>query len=247
MVPTMKAFLYFFVAGAVVFNVSAADEPSAKLKNDKEKVSYSLGMNVGRALKQQQMEVDLEIMVQAIKDVLQGKETLLTDEQASEAVNNYRREMIRQQQEANKAAGDAFLAENKTKPGVVTTASGLQYQVMNMGDGPKPTAQDTVQVHYRGTLLDGTEFDNSYKRGGPAKFGVTGVIKGWTEVLQLMPTGSKWKVFIPSDLAYGPSGRRGIPPNAMLTFDIELVSIEPKEAQAQPVQPKPLAPKIEVK
>lgn len=215
---------------AVGANLKAADAP-AKLEGEKAKISYSLGMNVGRALKRQNFDVDVNLMKQAIEDVLGGKETLLTDQEATQVINDYRRNQAMKVQEKNKSEGDAFLAANAKKEGVVTTASGLQYIAMNTGSGPKPKATDRVKVHYRGTLIDGTEFDNSYKRGAPAEFALNGVIKGWTEVLQLMPVGSKWKVFIPSNLAYGPSGRPSIPPNSTLIFDIELIDIVKPEAK----------------
>ena len=144
-----------------------------------------------------------------------------------------RQEKSKKEGEENKTKGDQFLAENKKKEGVQTTASGLQYKIITKGTGPIPKPDDTVKTHYRGTLIDGTEFDSSYKRGEPVTFGVNGVIKGWTEALLMMPVGSKWQLFIPSDLAYGPSGRPGIPPNSTLLFDIELISIEPKAAAAK--------------
>src|ERR1700679_4066109 len=134
--------------------------------------------------------------------------------------------------DVNKAKGGEFLAANKAKDGVVTLPSGLQYKILKAGTGPKPAATDTVSVNYRGTLINGTEFDSSYKRGQPATFGVTGVIKGWTEALQLMPVGSKWQLFIPSDLAYGERGQRTIEPNATLVFEVELLSIQPKTPPA---------------
>jgi FKBP-type peptidyl-prolyl cis-trans isomerase len=205
---------------------------AAELKDEKAKLSYSIGMNVGRAIKQQNMDVDLDVLAQAIRDILGGKETSLNEQEAREFLVNYQRDAARKITEKNKAESDTWLAENAKKEGIVKTASGLQYQIVTEGTGAKPTASDTVQVHYRGTLTTGTEFDNSYKSGAPREFPVTGVIKGWTEALQLMPVGSKWKLFIPPDLAYGQNGRPNIPPNSVLLFDIELVGIKDKSAAA---------------
>src|SRR5262249_19821440 len=149
------------------------------------------------------------ILMRAMKDALAGRKALMTEDEAKAAFTTAR-------SEGNKKAGEAYLAANKVKEGVTTLPSGLQYKVLKQGDGPKPSAKDSVVCNYRGTLVNDTEFDSSYKRGQPATFPVTGVIKGWTEALQLMPVGSKWQLVIPSDLAYGPQGRGGIPPNAAL-------------------------------
>jgi len=213
------------VAGTLM----AADK--VELKTEKEKLSYSVGMNVGRALKQQNLEVDLTLMSKAIQDVLDGKDTLLDEQEARQILVDYQRAAAQRKANATQQEGEAYLAANKKKEGVVTTESGLQYQIINKGTGPIPTAEDTVMVHYRGTLIDGTEFDNSYKRGPAAKFKVTGVIKGWTEALQLMPVGSKWKLTIPAELAYGARGRPNIPGNSVLLFDVELVGIEEKKEE----------------
>jgi FKBP-type peptidyl-prolyl cis-trans isomerase FklB len=155
-----------------------------------------------------------------------GGKTLLTDQEAQASMEEVRSDLVKKQQAEGKKEGDDFLAANKGKEGVVTLPSGLQYKILTAGTGPKPTASDTVACNYRGTRIDGTEFDSSYKRGQPTKFPVNGVIKGWTEALQLMPVGSKWQLFIPSDLAYGERGNQGIPPNSTLIFEVELVSIE---------------------
>ena len=174
-------------------------------------------------------------MLQGIQDALANGKVLLTDDQIKTVMTDLQTQVRQKQEEKrlaaaenNKKDGAAFLAANATKEGVVTLPSGLQYKVLVAGTGPKPTATDSVVCNYRGTLLDGTEFDSSYKRGQTATFPVTGVIKGWTEALQLMPTGSKWQLFIPSDLAYGERGREPIGPNATLLFELELVSIQPK-------------------
>jgi FKBP-type peptidyl-prolyl cis-trans isomerase len=186
-----------------------------------------------------------------MKYSLAGGKTLLTDEEVRAALMQLQKDMQEKMQakaaaegDANKKEGDAFLAANKTKEGVVTLPSGLQYKILKPGSGPKPTASDSVVCNYKGTLINGTEFDSSYKRGEPATFPVTGVIKGWTEALQLMPVGSKWQLFIPSDLAYGPRGTPGGPigPNATLTFEVELMSIEEKPPAPDKVPPPGAAP-----
>ena len=213
------------------------------LKTDKEKLSYAIGMNIGQGMKKDSLDIDPAILSRAIKDAVTGSKPAMTEEEARTIVTAFRTEMVKKQQaeaqkagEVNKQAGDKFLAENKTKDGVVTLPSGLQYKVIKQGDGPKPTASDTVVTNYRGTLIDGKEFDSSYKRGQPATFPVGQVIKGWTEALQLMPVGSKWQLYIPSNLAYGDRGAGGdIGPNSTLIFDIELLSIQDKKpADKQP-------------
>jgi FKBP-type peptidyl-prolyl cis-trans isomerase len=216
------------------------------LKTPKDKISYAIGMNIGKGLKRDSVDVDPAILARALKDVLAGGKTLLTEQEAQATLTALQTDMrkkqmeVRQQAgEANKKEGEAFLAENKAKDGVVTLPSGLQYKILKEGDGPKPTAADSVVCNYRGTLINGTEFDSSYKHGQPATFGVGQVIKGWTEALQLMPVGSKWQLFVPGELAYGDRGTQGGPigPNSTLIFEVELVSIQPKEKDAkQPPQ-----------
>ena len=211
------------------------------LTTRKQKFSYALGMNIGQGLgsnlKKQGVEVDWTLVAQGLKDVVSDSKTRLTEEEAKKVLTEVQNEVRAQQQEKmkeaadkNKTEGEAFLAANKSKEGVVTLPSGLQYKILTEGKGPKPTAADTVVCNYRGTLINGTEFDSSYKRGEPATFPVGGVIKGWTEALQLMPVGSKWQLFIPSSLAYGerPDPRSGIEPNATLIFEVELISIQEK-------------------
>lgn len=217
--------------------MAADDSP---LKDEKDKISYGYGMEIGKNLKRQGIEINADLLAQGLKASLAGEKTLLTEEEVRQTMMAFQQKMQasraekqKKEGEEHKVKGEAFLAENKKKEGVQTTASGLQYKVITKGTGPMAKADDTVVTHYRGTLIDGTEFDSSYKRGEPAKFGVTQVIKGWTEALLLMPVGSKWQLFIPGDLAYGPGGRPGIPPNATLLFDIELISIEPKGAAAK--------------
>ncbi len=217
---------------------AAAAPPSGSppaLAGQKERVSYAIGMDIGGQFRKQSMDLDVALLVQGLKDAFSGGTTLLTEQEARTAMNELRTQMMQKEQEARRVAGeknqkegDAFLAQNKTKEGVVTLESGLQYKVLTAGTGPKPTLEDTVVCNYRGTLLDGTEFDSSYKRGEPATFPVKGLIKGWTEALQLMPTGSKWQLFIPSQLAYGLRGPGAIGPNATLLFELELLSIKPK-------------------
>jgi FKBP-type peptidyl-prolyl cis-trans isomerase len=213
------------------------------LKTRKEKFSYALGMQIGDGYKQglekQGVEYDPKLVVQGMKDALTGTKTLLTEEEGKAVLNEVQTELHKEQQAKaqelatkNKSEGEAFLAANKTKEGVVTLPSGLQYKILTAGTGPKATAGDSVVCNYRGTLINGTEFDSSYKRKEPATFGVSQVIKGWTEALQLMPVGSKWQLVIPSNLAYGERGepRGGIEPNSTLIFEVELMSIVDKNA-----------------
>jgi FKBP-type peptidyl-prolyl cis-trans isomerase len=215
------------------------------LTTQKDKFSYALGMNLGTSLKKQSVAVDPNILARGLKDALAGGKTALTEDQARATLMEVQTEMHKKQQEELQAAGEAskkegaeFLAANKSKDGVVTLPSGLQYKVLTQGTGPKPTASDSVVCNYRGTLINGTEFDSSYKRGEPATFPVGGVIKGWTEALQLMPVGSKWQLFIPSDLAYGErSPAPEIGPDSTLIFEVELLSIQNKGAD--PTQPAP--------
>src|SRR6266540_1656655 len=235
----MKKLIVTVLGLSTAFWLCAADEDPFKTK--KERISYTLGMLYGKQLKQGEVEVDFDLYLKGLKDASTGGKLLLIEEQGKEVYQSFLQELRTKQNEKLKAegeknvkAGEAFLAENKKKEGVVTTASGLQYKVETKGTGKIPTSNDTVVCHYRGTLLDGTEFDNSYKRNQPSEFSVTGprgVIKGWSEALLMMPVGSKWKLFIPSELAYGEMGnRRGavpIPPNSMLQFDMELIEIKP--------------------
>jgi len=224
-------------SAAAKTGTASKDQSVTALTTTKQKASYAIGMNWGTGLHRQGIDVDSAALVQGMKDALAGGKTLLTEDEARAALMQLQKEMQEKQQakatqegEANKKEGDAFLAANKTKEGVVTLPSGLQYKILTPGTGPKPTASDSVVCNYKGTLINGTEFDSSYKRGEPATFPVTGVIKGWTEALQLMPVGSKWQLFIPPDLAYGPRGTPGGPigPNATLIFEVELVSIKDK-------------------
>ena len=216
--------------------VSAADK--LELKTQKDKISYSLGMSMGSNLKRDLIDIDADILARAIKDVLAGASPLMTEQEVRETIAALQKDLTAKQQDKMKTAGDkngkegeAFLVANKKKEGVKTLPGGLQYKVLAEGKGKSPKATDTVSVNYRGTLIDGTEFDSSYKRGQAATFPVGGVIKGWTEALQLMKEGAKWQLFIPANLAYGESGTQGGPigPNATLIFEVELISIDKKE------------------
>jgi FKBP-type peptidyl-prolyl cis-trans isomerase FklB len=211
------------------------------LTTQKEKFSYALGMYVGNGnaqmLKKQSVEFDPNLVAQGVKDAMSGGKTRLTEDEMKTVLTEVQNEIQKQQQEkmqqagaANKTEGETFLAANKDKEGVVTLPSGLQYKILTAGTGAKPTASDSVVCNYRGSLLDGTEFDSSAKHGKAATFEVDRVIKGWTEALQLMPVGSKWQLFIPSSLAYGERGGPGgaIGPNATLIFEVELLSIQDK-------------------
>jgi FKBP-type peptidyl-prolyl cis-trans isomerase FklB len=218
------------------------------LTTQKAKASYAIGMNIGKGLKKDEVDIDPDILARGMKDAMTGKKPLLTDEEAQAALVTLQNDVRKHQQELHDAAmaknlkdGEAFLAANKAKPGVIALPSGLQYKVIQQGTGPKPTVNDTVECNYSGKLIDGTEFDSSYKRGKPVTFPVGQVIKGWTEALQLMPVGSKWQLFIPTSLAYGEKGTNGGPigPNETLVFDVDLISIQPK-AEAKPsAQPAP--------
>lgn len=203
------------------------------LKNQKEKVSYIIGMDIGSNLKKQLIDVDPNIFARGIKDALSGEKPLLTEQEIQETMAVFQREMMVKQADVakkNRAEGEAFLAENKKKEGVKSLPSGLQYKVIKAGTGKKPKLTDTVTAHYRGTLINGKEFDSSYKRGQPVNFQVSGVIPGWTEALQLMEEGAKWQLFIPSNLAYGEQGAgRDIGPSMALIFEVELISVQEKK------------------
>jgi FKBP-type peptidyl-prolyl cis-trans isomerase FklB len=223
---------------------------SLTLKTDKDKVSYAIGVNIGKSMRKDTVDVDPTIFSRGMKDALAGGKLLLTDDEMKATLTKLQTELRARQEVAmqkagdiNKKAGDDFLAQNKAKEGVVALPDGLQYKILKAGDGPKPAATDSVVCNYRGTLLDGTEFDSSYKRGQPATFPVSGVIKGWTEAVQLMPVGSKWQLFIPAELAYGNRGAGAdIGPNATLIFEVELISIQNKAAAQAPNAANPQAP-----
>jgi len=218
---------------------------SGPLKDQKDKVSYSIGLDIGTTLKRQLIDVNETLLSQGVHDGITGGKPLLTDEQVKEVMGAFQKDMVAKQAAARKATGEKnaeegkkFLEQNKSKPGVKTTASGLQYKVEKEGSGATPKESDNVKVNYRGTLLNGTEFDSSFKRGAPATFPVNRVIKGWTEGLQLMKPGAKYQLYVPADLAYGERGAGSdIGPNATLMFDVELL-----EVTAPTPTPKPATP-----
>lgn len=212
---------------AFCLNAYSADP---KLNSEKQQFSYAIGFQIGQSLKQDQLELDPDALALAIKDVLSGGTLRLSLEEMKAAVDAFQQKQVKAQREIaekNEKAGAAFLAANKKKSGVKELPSGLQYKILREGDGPMPKATDTVEVNYRGTLINGEEFDSSYRRGQPTSFTVNGVIPGWTEALQLMKKGAKWQLFIPSKLAYGPRGAGGaIGPNETLIFEVELLDIK---------------------
>jgi FKBP-type peptidyl-prolyl cis-trans isomerase FklB len=230
----MRRRLAITMCAAVALSGAAFAADAPELKTDKEKLSYSIGMDIGGKLKQQSIDVDPELLAKGLKDSYGGGKTILTEDEARQAFMEFQQRQMAKQAEANrvlgeknKADGEKFLAENAKKEGVKTLPSGLQYKVITPGKGKSPKATDTVTTNYRGTLIDGTEFDSSYKRGQPATFPVSGVIPGWTEALQLMKEGAKWELYLPSSLAYGDRGAgKEIGPNATLIFDVELISIK---------------------
>lgn len=219
----------------------ALAEDNAALTEKKDKVSYSIGVDIGSTMKRQPFAVDPDLLTRGIKDAIAGGNMLMTDNEVRTTLMDLQKELQAKQQEQmkaqqeemkkagekNKKDGEAFLAANEKKDGVKTLPSGLQYKVIASGKGATPKATDTVEVNYRGTLIDGTEFDSSYKRGQTATFPVKGVISGWTEALQLMKVGDKWELFLPPNLAYGERGAgRDIGPNATLIFEVELLAIK---------------------
>ena len=232
----MRAFMAGILC-VLLMAVHGMAQDSAVLKTPRDKVSYSMGLDIGRMFKMQGVDVDLELVTRGLKDAYTGSPSLMTDEEIHDVLTTFKKEFVAKQQELakqqgekNKKEGEIFLEANKKKEGVQTLPSGLQYKVLKAGSGKKPAATDTVTVHYRGTLIDGKEFDSSYERGKPATFPVNGVIPGWTEALPLMEEGAKWMLFIPPTLAYGERGAgREIGPNATLIFEVELISIEQKK------------------
>jgi FKBP-type peptidyl-prolyl cis-trans isomerase FklB len=240
----MKQFILIVSACLLALPLLGQDK-SPQLKDQKDKVSYSIGLNIGFNLSRQKVEVNPDVLTAGIKDAIAGK-PLLTPDQVKDVMAQFEKDMEQKQKEAgekNKTEGAKFLEENKKKPGIKTTASGLQYKMLKDGTGTPPKATDTVKVNYRGTLIDGTEFDSSYKRGQPVSFPVNGVIKGWTEALQLMKPGSKYQLVIPSNLAYGErSVSPDLGPNATLIFEVELLEVQPPGTPAPMGSPKAGAP-----
>lgn len=210
-----------------------AKDKKLTLETQKQKVSYSIGIDIGKNFKQSEIDIDLEALAQGVKDAISDSTPKLTEQQMEEAMRQLQQDVVAKRNESakkagekNKLEGETFLAENAKKEGVITLPSGLQYKVLKQGDGKKPKLTDQATANFRGTLIDGTEFESSYKGGKPVSFQVNEMIAGWTEALQLMPVGSKWQLFIPSNLAYGERERGGgIGPNATLIFEIELLSI----------------------
>jgi FKBP-type peptidyl-prolyl cis-trans isomerase FklB len=229
----MKHVLAIILSIGFLFSICYAGE-KLELKNQKEKESYSLGYQFGQSVKAQGVDINLDIYASGIRDGMGGKESQMTAEEIRATITSLqqrlmaaRQKELKEQAAKNLSESKAFLAENGKKEGVKTLPSGLGYKVLTEGSGKMPKAEDTVTVHYKGTLIDGKEFDSSYKRGQPATFKVKGVIKGWTEALQLMKEGSKWQLFIPPELGYGERGMgMQIPPNSALIFEVELISIK---------------------
>lgn len=218
---------------ASLVSLNACADTVKVLETEEQKVSYSFGLVLGKRMQNDLPNLNVDVFMQGVKDAIQEKAPLLSDEQVGEVLSKFQRDMQQQQmEEVQKVAGDnqkigaEFLAKNKNKEGVVTLESGLQYKILTEGKGPQPGPSDVVKVHYTGSLINGEVFDSSVERGEPVTFPLNGVIAGWTEALQLMPTGSKWQLYIPSDLAYGANGNRSIGPNETLLFDVELISIE---------------------
>ncbi len=222
--------------GAISVAEAGTGSGTGIFQNEMDQTSYAIGMSIGRSLTSQGVNINVDVMFQAIRDVLAKKQPLLSSADFQKTMATFSQAQRKKQQATkqsqglkNRAAAKAFLEANKAKEGVKVTASGLQYQVLKAGTGPKPKSTDKVSVHYHGTLIDGKVFDSSVNRGTPSQFPVTGVIKGWVEALQLMETGAKWKLFIPPELAYGEPGRPSIPPNSALIFEVELLEILPPQ------------------
>ncbi len=228
----MKYLFVTFLSVVISWSIcSAADSPD--LKGQKEKESYSLGYQFGQSLKAQGVDIDLDVYISAVRDALGGKTSRVPQEEIRKTITEMqkriksaRQQEFKEKAEKNLAENKVFLEENKKKEGIKTLDSGLQYKILAEGSGKTPKATDTVTVQYRGTLINGTEFDNSYKRGQPTTFPVSGVIRGWTEALQLMKEGAKWQIFIPPELGYGERGTGPIPSNSVLIFEIELISVK---------------------
>lgn len=229
----IKSAILTFVGLALIIGTGCSKK-NLELKDQKERESYSLGYQFGKNLKFQETEIDFDVYMSGLRDALEGKESRMPQEDMRSTINTLQKRLAEAQQksrkeqaEKNLTDGKAFLEENAKKDGVTTLSSGLQYKVLAEGSGKTPKKTDTVSVHYRGTFIDGTEFDSSYGRGQPQIFKVDGVIPAWTEALQLMREGAKWELFIPSELAYGERGiPQRIPPNSTLVFEIELISIQ---------------------
>lgn len=228
----MKLVIATILCIGFFFSVSAAEE-KLDLKSQRDKESYSFGYQFGQNLKSQGMDINVELYSSGIRDALNSKEPLLSKEEISKTISELQKRIMTTRQkefkemaDKNLAEGKAFLEQNKKKEGIKTLSSGLQYKILTKGSGKTPNVTDNVTVHYRGTFINGSEFDSSYKRGKPETFQVSGVIRGWTEALQLMQAGSKWQLFVPYELGYGERGAGPIPPNSTLIFEVELISIK---------------------
>jgi FKBP-type peptidyl-prolyl cis-trans isomerase FkpA/FKBP-type peptidyl-prolyl cis-trans isomerase FklB len=231
-----KTALFAAAVAVAAVSVRAADKPKGAAMTDDQKVSYVIAQQVGQNFKTQGIAIDVPTFAASLQDALDGKPGKFTPEETQEIFQGLQKkamERMKAMADKNKADGAAFLKANKKKKGVVATKSGLQYLIEKPGQGAHPKAEDRVKVHYKGTLLDGSEFDSSYKRGQPAEFPLNGVIKGWTEGLQYLSPGAKATLFIPADLAYGEQGRPGIPPNSTLVFEVELLEILKSDAAAK--------------
>jgi FKBP-type peptidyl-prolyl cis-trans isomerase FklB len=226
--------LRLFAIAFTIFTATASMAQEAPaLKTQKEKVSYGIGMDISKDFKQRALDLDIELLIKGFRDGYTGSKALMTDEEIRATLMAYQKELqekeaaaIKALAEKNKTEGDAFLAANKTKEGVVSLPSGLQYKILKAGNGKLPIDTDTVSVHYQGSLINGTIFDSSIKRGEPISLSPKEVIPGWKEALTLMPVGSKWQLFVPSNLAYGPQPNGPIEPNSVLIFEVELLSIK---------------------
>jgi FKBP-type peptidyl-prolyl cis-trans isomerase FkpA len=216
------------IVATLSISLGACQSRKADVSSDRGKISYAIGQQIGRQMKGQSLDIDTDTLAASIQDVLAGRDSRLQPQEMEAAMHKAQETAMAKQEsigKENRAKGEQYLAQNKSKAGVKATASGLQYEVLTEGKGKSPKATDQVKVHYKGTLIDGTEFDSSYKRGEPVTFPLNGVIRGWSEALQLMKVGGKNRLVIPSDLAYGPQGRPGIPPNSVLVFEVELLDI----------------------
>ena len=232
----MKRILFLTVFGILFFMCQISGGEEKNFKDQKDKVSYIIGLDIGANLKKQAVDINPDVLLKGVKDALSGNKPSLTEEEIKSTIAAFQKEMKEKQEEMmkkagekNKKEGEVFLAGNKKKEGVVILPSGLQYKVIKNGSGKKPKLTDMVTTNYKGTLIDGTEFDSSYKRGQPASFQVNGVIAGWTEALQRMEEGAKWQLFVPSQLAYGERGAGPIGPHATLIFEVELISVQEKK------------------
>lgn len=242
----MKQLIALVIIGAISCSPLFAADAKVELKDTKDKISYSIGVNVGSSLKKENFDLNVDLVLKGLKEALSGGTLLMTEQEMQDTLMTFQKEIMEKQKEQakvagekNKTEGEAYLAANAKKDGVKVTQSGLQYKVLTEGKGEKPKATDTVSVHYKGTLIDGKVFDSSIDRGQPAVFPVNGVIPGWTEALQLMNVGSKYQLVIPSAIAYGERGAGGdIGPNATLLFEVELLGINPVEP-GQPANPAP--------